>query len=155
MPVSSTRMGRFDGVLFAEGGELAQFYGRMKKAVAGEKLKQFAGLLKAEEQAKFVLALLPAAEPPKVEASTSIRDIEKAREFKEKGNDLFRRNMFLEALDQYTLAIQVGILWLGVRVRHFYSALSSQRGQPRRPKQQGLLHLSCQSVSCHPSREKN
>jgi len=106
MPVSSTRMGKFDGVLFAEGGELAQFYGRIKKSVAGEKLKQFGGLAKAEEQAKFVLGLLPAAEPPKVEASTSIRDIEKAREYKENGNDLFRKNMFLEALDQYTLAIQ-------------------------------------------------
>merc|ERR1712107_673534 len=87
-------------------GELAQFYGRVKKALAGEKLKQFGGLTKAEEQAKFVLGLLPAAEPPKVEASTSIRDIEKAREYKEKGNDFFRKNMFIEALDQYTLAIQ-------------------------------------------------
>jgi len=107
MPVSSARMaGKFDGVLFAEGGELAQFYGRVKKALAGEKLKQFGGLTKAEEQAKFVLGLLPAAEPPKVEASTSIRDIEKAREYKEKGNDFFRKNMFIEALDQYTLAIQ-------------------------------------------------
>ena len=107
MPVSSARMaGKFDGVLFAEGGELAQFYGRVKKALAGEKLKQFGGLTKAEEQAKLVLGLLPAAEPPKVEASTSIRDIEKAREYKEKGNDFFRKNMFIEALDQYTLAIQ-------------------------------------------------
>lgn len=107
MPVSSARMGgKFDGVLFAEGGELSQFYGRVKKALAGEKLKQFGGLTKVEEQAKFVLGLLPAAEPPKVEASTSIRDIEKAREYKEKGNDFFRKNMFIEALDQYTLAIQ-------------------------------------------------
>ena len=66
MPVSSARMGgKFDGVLFAEGGELAQFYGRVKKALAGEKLKQFGGLTKVEEQAKFVLGLLPAAEPPK------------------------------------------------------------------------------------------
>ena len=102
MPVSSTRMGKFDGVLFAEGSDLAQFYGRIKKSVAGEKLKQFGGLVKAEEQAKFVLGLLPAAEPPKVEASTSIRDIEKAREYKENGNDLFRRNMFLEALEHKT-----------------------------------------------------
>ena len=128
--MSSTRMGKFDGVLFAEGGELAQFYGRMKKAVAGEKLKQFGGLAKAEEQAKFVLGL-PATEPPKVEASTSIRDIEKAREYKEKGNDLFRKNMFLEALDQYTLAIQVGTLSVGVwRMKQSCSALSCQRGQP-------------------------
>jgi len=105
--VSSTKtMGKFDGVLFAEGGELAQFYGRVKKSVAGEKLKQFGGLAKAEEQAKFVLSLLPAVELPKVEASTSIIDIEKAREYKEKGNDLFRRNMFIEAMEQYTLAIQ-------------------------------------------------
>ena len=132
MPVSSTRMpSKFDGVLFAEGGELAQFYGRMKKTVSGEKLKQFGGLAKAEEQAKFVLGRLPAAEPPKVEASTSIRDIEKAREYKEKGNDLFRKNMFLEALDQYTLAIQVGILPVGVwRMKQSCSALSCQRGQP-------------------------
>ena len=106
--VSSTKtMGKFDGVLFAEGGELAQFYGRVKKSVAGEKLKQFGGLAKAEEQAKFVLSLLPAVEIPKVEASTSIIDIEKALEYKEKGNDLFRRNMFIEAMEQYTLAIQV------------------------------------------------
>ena len=125
--VSSTKtMGKFDGVLFAEGGELAQFYGRMKKAVVGEKLKQFGGLAKAEEQAKFVLGLLPAAEPPKVEASTSIRDIEKAREYKEKGNDLFRKNMFLEALDQYTLAIQVWVCSIGLRMKHICSALSGQ-----------------------------
>ena len=129
--VSSTKtMGKFDEVLFAEGGELAQFYGRVKKSVAGEKLKQFGGLAKAEEQAKFVLSLLPAVELPKVEASTSIIDIEKAREYKEKGNDLFRKNMFLEALDQYTLAIQVRILSLGLRIKQFYSALSCQRGQP-------------------------
>ena len=125
--VSSTKtMGKFDGVLFAEGGELAQFYGRVKKSVVGEKLKQFGGLAKAEEQAKFVLGLLPAAEPPKVEASTSIRDIEKAREYKEKGNDLFRKNMFLEALDQYTLAIQVWVCSIGLRMKHICSALSGQ-----------------------------
>ena len=110
MPVTSTMKGKFDGVLFAEGGELSQYYTRVRKAVTADKLQKFGSLTSAEEQAKYVLGL--GVEAPKVEASVSIRDIEKAREYKEKGNDFFRRNMFNEAFDNYTLAIQVAKIQL-------------------------------------------
>ena len=71
-----------------------------------DKLKQFGALSAVEEQTKFVLGL-PGVEGPLVEASTCIRNLEKAKEFKEKGNDFFRRNMFQDAFTNYTLAIQV------------------------------------------------
>ena len=107
MPVASAvKMGKFEGVLFSGDGELAQHHAKIKRAVAGEKLKQFGALTKAEEQAKFVLGL-QGCEGPKVEATINCRDIEKAREFKEKGNDSFRKNMYLDAFTNYTLAIQV------------------------------------------------
>jgi hypothetical protein len=103
MPVVSAAMGKFDGVLFAQGGELAQYYTRVRKAATAEKLKHFGALTKAEEQAKFVLGL---TDTPKVEATTSIRDIDKAREYKETGNDFFRKHQYIEAKNNYTLAIQ-------------------------------------------------
>merc|ERR1719347_825210 len=42
----------------------------------------------------------------KVETAPSIKNLEKALEFKEEGNDHFRRNMFREAIQSYTKAIQ-------------------------------------------------
>ena len=74
--------------------------------MTGDKLKQFGSLSRVEEQTKFVLGL-PGVEGPQLEASTSIRNLEKAKEFKETGNDFFRRNMFQDAFKNYTLAIQV------------------------------------------------
>merc|ERR1719347_144639 len=42
----------------------------------------------------------------KVETAPSIKNLEKALELKEEGNDHFRRNMFREAIQSYTKAIQ-------------------------------------------------
>ena len=55
MPVTATMKGKFDGVLFAEGGELAQYYAKVRKAVTADKLQQFGSLTSAEEQAKYGL----------------------------------------------------------------------------------------------------
>merc|ERR1719334_1509292 len=105
MPVTSVRMAKFDGVLFTEGGELSQHYANIRAAVTGEKLKQFGGLTQTQEQAEYVIGL-GGKEGPKVEAATSVRDIEKAREFKEKGNNFYRQNNYQEAVKNYTMAIQ-------------------------------------------------
>jgi len=104
MPVA-TKMGKFEGALFAEGGDFDLYYKRIKKSIAGEKLKQFAALSEPEERAKFLLGL-PDISSIKVEASGSIRNLEKALEFKEKGNDFFRKHQYGEAFKHYTLAIQ-------------------------------------------------
>jgi len=105
MPVTSVRMAKFDGVLFTEGGELSQHYANIRKTVTGEKLKQFGGLTQTQEQVEYVMGL-GGKEGPRVEAATSVRDIEKAREFKEKGNDFYRQNNYQEAVKNYTMAIQ-------------------------------------------------
>jgi len=98
-------MAKFDGVLFTEGGELSQHYANIRKTVTGDKLKQFGGLTQTQEQAEYVMGL-GGKEGPRVEAATSVRDIEKAREFKEKGNDFYRQNNYQEAVKNYTMAIQ-------------------------------------------------
>lgn len=107
MPVAAGRMTltTFDGILFTAGGELSQHYHTVRKAFTAEKLKQFGGFAEVEEQVKFVVGVC-GVEGPRVEASVSIRDIEKAREFKEKGNEFYRQNNYMEAFKNYTLAIQ-------------------------------------------------
>jgi len=104
MPVQS-KMGKFEGVLFAEGGEFDLYYKNIKKQVKGDNLKQFGAISSSEERAKFLLGL-PDINAIKVEAATSIRNLEKALEFKEKGNDFFRKHQYGEAFHNYTLAIQ-------------------------------------------------
>jgi len=97
-------MGKFEGVLFGEGGEFDLYYKKIKKSVSGDKLKQFGVISSSEERAKFLLGL-PEINAIKVEAAASIRNLEKALEFKEKGNDFFRKHQFGEAFKNYTMAI--------------------------------------------------
>ena len=104
MPVQS-KMGKFEGVLFAEGGDFDLYYRKIKKSVNGDKLKQFGALNRPEDRGNFLLGL-PDINNIKVEAATSIRSLEKAVEFKEKGNDFFRVRQYGEAFKNYTLAIQ-------------------------------------------------
>lgn len=104
MPVQS-KMGKFEGVLFAEGGDFDLYYRKIKKSVNGDKLKQFGAFNTPEDRANFLLGL-PDINNIKVEAATSIRSLEKAVEFKEKGNDFFRVRQYGEAFKNYTLAIQ-------------------------------------------------
>jgi len=98
-------MGKFEGVLFGEGGEFDLYYKKIKKSVSGDKLKQFGVISSSEERAKFLLGL-PEIHAIKVEAAASIRNLEKALEFKEKGNDFFRKHQYGEAFKNYTMAIQ-------------------------------------------------
>jgi len=104
MPVLS-KMGKFEGLLFTEGGDFDIYYRKLKKDVIGDKLKQFGSLDNPEERAKFLLGL-PDINNIIVEAAASIRDLEKALEFKEKGNDFFRQRNYGEAFKNYTQAIQ-------------------------------------------------
>jgi len=104
MPVQS-KMGKFEGVLFAEGGDFDIYYKNIKKNVTGDKLKQFGAINTSEERAKYLLGI-PDINAIKVEAASSIRSLEKALEFKEKGNDFFRKHQYGEAFKHYTLAIQ-------------------------------------------------
>jgi len=104
MPVQ-LKMRKFEGLLFTEGGDFDIYYRKLKKNVSGEKLNQFGTLDKPVERAKFLLGL-PAINSIKVEAAASIRDLEKALEFKEKGNDFFRQRNYGEAFKHYTQAIQ-------------------------------------------------
>lgn len=98
-------MGKFEGVLFAEGGDFDLYYRKIKKSVNGDKLKQFGDLNTSEDRANFLLGLSD-INNINVEAATSIRNLEKAMEFKEKGNDFFRARQYGEAFKNYTLAIQ-------------------------------------------------
>jgi len=91
--------------LFEESGPFSTYYKGIKKQVSGDKLKNFVTLGKAEEQIKFLLDLQGVLDI-KVEAAPSIKNLEKALSFKEEGNDHFRRNMFREAIQAYTKAIQ-------------------------------------------------
>jgi len=104
MPVQS-KMGKFEGVLFAEGGDFDIYYRKIKKNVSGDKLKPFSILNKPEERANFLLGL-PEVNNIKVEAGASIINLEKALEFKEKGNDFFRQRNYGEAFKHYTQALQ-------------------------------------------------
>eukprot|EP00092_Neocalanus_flemingeri_P004085 GFUD01004397.1.p1 GENE.GFUD01004397.1~~GFUD01004397.1.p1 ORF type:complete len:687 (+),score=157.59 GFUD01004397.1:181-2241(+) len=104
MPVQS-KMGKFEGVLFAEGGDFDVYYRKIKKNVNSDKLKQFGVLNTPEDRAKFLVDL-PEIDSINVEAATSIRNLEKALEFKEKGNDFFRLRTYGEAFKNYTQALQ-------------------------------------------------
>jgi len=98
-------MGKFEGVLFSEGGDFDLYYRKIKKSLNGDKLKHFGTLSNSEERANFLLGL-PEIKNIKVEAGKPIWNLEKALEFKEKGNDFFRRHQHGEAFKNYTLAIQ-------------------------------------------------
>ena len=68
-------------------------------------MKHFSELKTPSERAKFLLDL-PTINDIKTEASKPIYNLEKAREFKEKGNDFFRQHSYGEAFKHYTLALQ-------------------------------------------------
>ena len=98
-------MGKYQGHLFGEGGEFHQHYKNIKKSVAGDKLKHFLSLNTAGERSKFLLSL-PEITQLSTEASKPIYNLEKALEFKEKGNDFFRQHNYGEAFMSYTRALQ-------------------------------------------------
>ena len=78
---------------------------KLKKNVSGEKLKEFESLNKPEEREKFLLGL-PDIISIHVESAVSIRDLEKALEFKDKGNEFFRQHNYGEAFKHHTQAVQ-------------------------------------------------
>ena len=86
------------------GGQFHDYYKNVKKAVSGEKLKHFIELKSPSDRANYLLGL-PAVSDIKVEASKPIYNLEKALEFKEKGNDFFRQRNYGEAFKHYTLAL--------------------------------------------------
>jgi len=102
MPVPT--LGKYQGVLFGEGGQFHDYYKNVKKAVNGDKLKHFLELQTPSDRANYLLRL-PAVTDIKVEACKPIYDKEKALVFKEKGNDFFRERNFGEAFKHYTLAL--------------------------------------------------
>merc|ERR1711936_9460 len=104
MPVQS-KMGKFESFLFSEGGDFDTYYKTIKKQLSGDRLKQFGVLKDPEERAKVLLSL-PEINSIKVEATPSIRNLEKALEIKEKGNDFFRQRNYGEAFKHYTQALQ-------------------------------------------------
>lgn len=104
MPVQTTNMSKYEGVLFSEGSKFASYYAKIKKHVSGDKLKQFV-VKNTEDQIKFLLDV-PDIHEVKAEVSGSIKNLEKALEFKEQGNDFFRQRNYGEAFKFYTKAIQ-------------------------------------------------
>ena len=91
-------------VCLCSGGQFHDYYKNVKKAVSGDKLKHFSELQSPSDRAKYLLGL-PAVGEIKVEASKPIYNLEKALEFKEKGNDFFRQRNYGEAFKHYTLAL--------------------------------------------------
>jgi len=103
MPVPT--MGKYQGVLYGDGGTFHEYYKNIKKSVSGEKLTKFAEFKTAEERAKFLLGLQSIHEI-NTDTAQPIFNLEKALEFKEKGNDFFRQHNYGEAYKHYTLALQ-------------------------------------------------
>ena len=98
-------MGKYQGLLFGEGGNFHEYYKTIKKSVAGDKLKQFVSLTSSEERVKYLLGL-GGIDNIDTEASKPVYNLEKALEFKEKGNEFFRQHNYGEAFMFYTKALQ-------------------------------------------------
>ena len=91
-------------VFVYSGSKFHEHYKNIKKSVSGDKLKQFAALPTAAERSRFLLSL-PHILELQPEASQPIFSLERALEFKEKGNDAFRKHSYGEAFKFYTQAV--------------------------------------------------
>ena len=103
MPVPT--MGKYEGVVFGEGGEFQEYFRKIKKNVCGDKLKQFAGLPRSEDRSSYLLALTDIS-AIRTEANQPIFTMETALALKEKGNDFFRQHNYGEAFKHYTQSLQ-------------------------------------------------
>lgn len=102
MPVQ-VKMESFENVLYSPEGEFANSFKSIRQRISQEKLNKFCSLT-TEAQLKF-LQEIPETNL-KVSPTDSIKNLEKALEFKEQGNDFFRSNNYGEAYKFYTKALQ-------------------------------------------------
>ncbi|XP_023324875.1 SET and MYND domain-containing protein 4 [Eurytemora carolleeae] len=101
MPVKVKMDGLADS-LFSQDGELSKLYSGIRSKINKEKLNQFPSLT-AQQRLDW---LVGSGAEFKVVPGESIKNLETALEYKEKGNEFFRKNNFGEAYQNYTKALQ-------------------------------------------------
>jgi len=95
-------MESFDDILFTKDGEFSKIYKSIRTKISADQLDKLSNS-SSEQKIKF-LATLPLPQF-KVSACRTAKNLEKALEFKELGNEQFRLNQFGEAYNLYTKAL--------------------------------------------------
>jgi len=82
-----------------------KYYNKVKLGIKPDEWKKFSTLSSPEDRIQFCLNL-PGIHDVKVTAHKSIKDLEKAMEYKAKGNEAFKAKEFQEAFHLYTKSLQ-------------------------------------------------
>merc|ERR1719228_1323276 len=90
---------------FKADGKFQNYFTKLKKTLQPDQWKKFSSLSNIKDKIRFCLDI-PGIDDIKITAAKSIKNLEKALEYKAKGNEYFKANQYQDAFQSYTLALQ-------------------------------------------------